>query len=134
MFENIGKKIKGLAKLVTAVGFIGSVIAFFILLNYDMTGLAFVVLIVGVLVSWIGSFSLYAYGEIADNTKGILEYMKINKISASQLSEENSIPAEPVDFNTQATSDTSVLENEPVSLKNVDTVIEDVKTKKVGVQ
>lgn len=89
MFDNIGKKIKEFAKLITVLGFIGSAIAFFVFLGYRETLTAFIILIAGGLISWIGSFSLYAYGELVDNTKKILENTIINNSEKKHIPEED---------------------------------------------
>lgn len=82
MFENIGGKIKGLAKFICWVGIVICVIAGIIMFiqageayySADrtvliITGLA--IIIVGSLMSWIGSFLLYGFGELVDNSSKI---------------------------------------------------------------
>ena len=89
MFKNIGKKIKVLAKVLCWIGIICSILIglAIILLSFTETvdvpgtevsvsgvggliaGIVFIVL--GVLISWIGSFTTYGFGELIDNVKKI---------------------------------------------------------------
>ena len=77
MFKNIGGKIKGLAKVICIVGIAISVVAGFGMIcsgyNGAMVGMGFAVMIVGSLVSWIGSFFVYGFGELIENTTVIAE-------------------------------------------------------------
>lgn len=76
MFSNIGGKIKAVAKISCWIGIIGSVLFGFISiftgmnsydgLSYVITGL--LVMIIGSLISWIGSFTLYGFGELVENS------------------------------------------------------------------
>ncbi len=70
MFENIGKKIKSLAKIVFVIeaaflGFVGLV------LMLDGNGEGFLVLVAGVLGAWISGLFLYGFGEIIDKLTDI---------------------------------------------------------------
>ena len=74
MFENIGGKIKTLAVIICWIGIIASVVAACALWMENSRrnptgGLGFVILIAGCLSSWIGSFVLYAIGEITESTE-----------------------------------------------------------------
>ena len=103
MFKNIGKKIKVFAKVICWIGIILSVISGIILIvagvnNNDIRTiingtvqymdstmlivLGVVVLILGPIVSWIGSFMTYGFGEIVDNTQAIK-----NKIAPERISQ-----------------------------------------------
>ena len=77
MFKNIGGKIKGLAKVICYVGIAISVVAGLGMIctgyNDAMVGMGFAVMIVGSLVSWIGSFFAYGFGELIENTTVIAE-------------------------------------------------------------
>ena len=71
MFYDIGKKIKTLAKVVCWIGIIGSVIGGIVMIATMgsvgvLSGLLTIVL--GVLFSWIGSFVLYGFGEMVENS------------------------------------------------------------------
>ena len=80
MFNNIGHKIQVLAKVLCWIGIICWVITGLVL----MAGGEFVransgagvvagimTIIVGVLVSWIGSFLLYGFGQLVEDTHAI---------------------------------------------------------------
>lgn len=86
MFNNIGGKIKGLAKFMCWLGIIVSVIAGIILIigatnrngyysytdtNMIITGI--LVMVMGSILSWIGSFVLYGFGELVDNSSRLVE-------------------------------------------------------------
>ena len=76
MFDNIGGKIKALAKIMCWVGIIGFVIlAMITFVNASEAGsylsgslivLGFVFLIIGPLVSWVFSFFMYGFGELIE--------------------------------------------------------------------
>lgn len=68
MFRNIGGKIKGLASFTAWLGIIASVIAGIVVIVATETPLGLVVIIAGFLVSWIGAFQLYGYGQMIENT------------------------------------------------------------------
>ena len=69
MFENIGKKIKGLASVVTWLGVLMSFVIGIIIFNSVDSGfLAFVIILGGSLISWISSFFLYGFGQLIDNS------------------------------------------------------------------
>ncbi len=85
MFNNIGRKIMGLAKVLCWVGIVLSVIMAIVcfasdsVVTYNGTWVAggaamgFVVLIAGVLGSWIGSWVLYALGQAVEDLHRIAE-------------------------------------------------------------
>ena len=79
MFENIGSKIKALAKVICWVGIIISLIAGIVMLasGGDVgSGVGLVVIIVGCFGSWIGSFFTYGFGELIEKTTEIAENTK----------------------------------------------------------
>ena len=81
MFDNIGGKIKTLAKISTVIGSIASLLLGLIMLissvidyyNNWMIASGLAVMIVGPLAFWIGSFILYGFGELIENTTVIAE-------------------------------------------------------------
>lgn len=88
MFDNIGGKIKGLAKFVTWVGIITSVIAGIAMISsgggyyrYEnpmvLPGLA--VIVFGSLGAWTGSFLLYGFGELIEQAISINSSLHIIK-------------------------------------------------------
>lgn len=77
MFDNIGGKIKTLAKVICWIGIIVSIIAGIVAGVAMGSGsgvlVAILIIVIGALCSWIGSFLLYGFGELIDNTKKIEE-------------------------------------------------------------
>ena len=70
MFENIGGKIKTLAKACTWIGIgVSGLASLGLLFTNFMAGL--LVFAVGALCSWIGSFMLYGFGQLIENTDRI---------------------------------------------------------------
>ena len=71
MFDNIGEKIKILAKVICWVGIIASVVAGCVLMGMagDL-GILLLLLIasVGSLLSWVSSFVIYGFGELVSNS------------------------------------------------------------------
>ena len=85
MFDNIGKKIKTLASVITWIGIVCSIITGIILMftseKYILLG--FLTAIVGSVASWIGSFLLYGFGELVENSAIIAKKSNINIIKPS---------------------------------------------------
>ena len=75
MFNNIGEKIKGLAKFVCWMGIFSSVVtSFSMMANKSTQGgpiIGIIVLIVGCLLSWVGSFFTYGFGELISRAASI---------------------------------------------------------------
>jgi len=84
MFDNVGGKIKVLAKVLTGIGIVASIISAISIWSqagaryagpsgpYIWTGL--LVLILGCLSSWLGSLALYGLGQMIENTDNISYY------------------------------------------------------------
>ena len=69
MFNNIGGKMKGLAKFVCAIGIIASVIGGIALMsNRWFAFVGVLVIILGPVVVWIGTWTLYGFGELIEQT------------------------------------------------------------------
>lgn len=85
MFNDIGEKIKILARCVCWIGIIASVIIAFIMfskvdeVSYRQEGLykglGYCFLFVGPLLSWISSLLLYGFGELVDTNSQIVDYI-----------------------------------------------------------
>lgn len=105
MFKNIGKKIKGLAKIVCWIGIICSIIAgitfivgstrtysFFYgshsYVDPTMIFMGLAIMIGGSLTSWIGSFVVYGFGELVDSATTIKECMCVDKSESSLDADE----------------------------------------------
>lgn len=68
MFDEIGSKIKILAVVVCVLGIIASV-TWGIALFFDSFLIGLLVIAVGGLCSWTGSFTLYGFGELIEETQ-----------------------------------------------------------------
>lgn len=70
MYNNIGRKIKALAKVLAWIGIIASIV-FGIAVTVeesDVAYLGFLIMPLGALVSWASSFTLYGFGELVENS------------------------------------------------------------------
>ena len=71
MFDNIGSKIKTLAKVICWLGIIGFVIigvALMVIDDGNFALLGFLLLFFGPLSAWIGSFMTYGFGQLIENS------------------------------------------------------------------
>ncbi len=93
MFDNIGSKIKMLAKVICWVGIIMSCLAGLIILinGDDGAGVGLVIMIMGSLTSWVCSFFAYGFGELIDRTTEVANNTK--KLALNQPTQ----PATPED-------------------------------------
>lgn len=80
MYNNIGKKIKTLSKILCWVGIIVSIIIAIVLFiiasdmiygGETLIGIGLAFLFLGTLSSWINSFLIYGFGELVDNSSVI---------------------------------------------------------------
>lgn len=81
MFNNIGKKIKALAKFLCILGIILSIlIGVLMILSHsgDPQTLFYgiLVIVLGSLLSWVGAFFAYGFGELVDNSKKAVEQLE----------------------------------------------------------
>ena len=85
LYENIGGKIKNWAKWIFIIEAIGAIITGLVLLftDEDLILYGLLTLVCGPIVAWVGSWLLYAFGELVDktsenekNTRNILALMK----------------------------------------------------------
>ncbi len=81
MFENVGRKIKMLAKIMCGIGIGLSVIFAIRMFTYDArysVGVRYLILgvvylVIGPLVSWISSLFMYGFGELIETNSMIAE-------------------------------------------------------------
>ena len=81
-YDNIGGKIKGLAKAAFIVEAIAAVISGLVMFaeDDDMFLIALLVAIVGPIVAWVGSWLLYGFGQLIENSDIIAaEYNRKNE-------------------------------------------------------
>ena len=116
MYENIGGKIKGLAIVVFAIMAILSVVAGVFTLFRDNGGFLIGILIagIGILLSWIGTFFLYGFGQLIENTDILVYQAKntsknIEKISTNNVQKDVSEEkvAESIKSSKQSAPNTS---------------------------
>ena len=71
MFNNIGSKIKNLAQVVCWIGIALSVLVGIIVMSFGGFFSGIIVIVAGSLVSWIGSFFTYGFGELIESCQEI---------------------------------------------------------------
>lgn len=88
MFDNIGSKIKSLATIFCWIGILISVfIGSFLLGNNKNNALLGILLIaIGSLISWIGSFFMYGFGELIAKTSEIAGNTRYSNITNETIS------------------------------------------------
>lgn len=96
MFDNVGGKIKRFAKIVCRIGIIGSVIGgigCFVAssgarhsMQTTLILSGFAVIIVGSLLSWLGSLFTYGFGELIEQTTAINAKLQHNGTGAPSTS------------------------------------------------
>ena len=85
MFDNIGRKIMGLAKIICWIGIIASVFSGFLMIAVGVVEMeeilliwGFIMVVAGPIASWISSFLLYGFGQLVENTRILVEYGKFS--------------------------------------------------------
>lgn len=68
MFNNVGKKLMGVASVFTALGIIASFIIGIVLCAEEEVLAGFIVMAVGSFASWLSSLALYGFGQLIENT------------------------------------------------------------------
>ena len=73
MYDNIGKKIKGLATVIFILEALTALISgiAFMAIDDDMIWLGVLTIIIGPVFAWISSWLLYGFGELIDKTADI---------------------------------------------------------------
>lgn len=74
MFENIGRKIKGLTKIICWVGIIASIVAAIAMMSMGedvLLVIGIIMLVVGPIMSWVSSFIMYGFGELVDRATSV---------------------------------------------------------------
>ena len=78
MYDNIGKKIKGLAKAAFVIVAILSIIMGMILManatrEYESPVVGILYMIIGPIAAWISSWTLYGFGQLIENTDDLVK-------------------------------------------------------------
>ena len=102
MFNNIGKKLQVLAIVSFILGVIVSVISGLIYCIMGSTMVGILVIIFGSLGSWIGSWSIYALGLVAENSENQLADLILikTKLRSLELKSAAPVPIKSVTKNT----------------------------------
>ena len=83
MFNNIEKKIKGLAKVLFIVGMLVSILLGIIFIATDMVVVGLVLIFVGLPLSLISSWLIYGFGELIENTGVDGNYKNANTMNST---------------------------------------------------
>ncbi len=69
-YDNVGGKIKGLAKVIFGLEAFSAVIAGILIIAYDddLAAFGIIFIFIGILLSWISSLVLYGFGELIEKT------------------------------------------------------------------
>ena len=115
MFRNIGGKIQALAKITSICGMILSIIAGIMMIAADETAAGIVIIILGILVSWISAFTLYGFGKLIETNENTMHMIKdigtmieelANDVYSTSLSDETQTnDTEPIAKPTRGTLD-----------------------------
>lgn len=75
MFKNIGEKIKKLAEIFTIIGIVCAVLSGIVVMSFGdgFVLIGFIVIALMSFLAWIGSFLLYGYGQLIDNTDKLVK-------------------------------------------------------------
>ena len=89
LYTDIGKKIKNWAKWIFIIEAIVAIIAGFVLMveDKDLIGYGLLTLVCGPIVAWIGSWLLYAFGQITDD----LHAMRNKECPSKKASGNNNV-------------------------------------------
>ena len=69
MWDNIGSKLQKLAKVICWIGIIFSVIGGIVMITQRQAILGIVYIILGPLLSWIGSWTMYGLGLVVESVE-----------------------------------------------------------------
>ena len=97
MYENIGKKIKTLATVISVILIIGSVIGGIAVLvecegDGDGAVIGWLVMLLGPLFAWLSGFMLYGFGELVDKTCDIERILRTGAAGAKPEENVDSLP------------------------------------------
>ena len=87
MYNNIGKKIKGLAKFIVWIGIASCIISGIVIFlslsdsryTEDYAFVGIIIAVVGSLICWISGFFAYGFGELVDQTQEINAKLSVSK-------------------------------------------------------
>ena len=96
-YDNIGEKIKGLAKAFFFIGAIAAVFAgIFLMSDSEDTVLwGLLMIIAGPIISWVSSWLLYGFGQLIENSDMQVTLLRKMERQLSTLREESAPDAKP---------------------------------------
>lgn len=99
MYNNIGRKIKGLSIAFYIIGAAVPAIIGCIMIasDSDLVTAGFIVIVVGCIAAWISSWLLYGFGELIENTG----HIAANSRNIQKILEDKNIPV--TDYSTENT-------------------------------
>ena len=106
MFDNIGAKIKMLAKVVCWIEIIGSIIAGIVVVanGHDLEALGVGIMLGGSLFSWVGSLFIYGFGQLIEDNQALRQKLAPEEIVPNKESTETVFKNDSV--NTQSENGT----------------------------
>jgi len=90
MFDNIGNKIKGLAKVLFIVLVIADIIVGIVLMSLDdgLIAIGLPIMLGGPVIAWISSWILYGFGQLIENSDKLVE--SVCKAESKQIQPQTS--------------------------------------------
>ena len=102
MYDNIAKKVKGLAKGIFIIEALGTIVTgIMLLITGELALFGLIILICGPLIAWVSSWVLYAFGELVEDV-GIIRYQ--TQIEKNTTSKSNGLIQSKITNNTPAVS------------------------------
>ena len=94
MYNDVGKKIKGLMETLLMIGIVLSVVGGIVVMTIsdDLIVVGLLIVIVGSLASWIACIFAYAFGELVDRTCNIEKLLRLSQIEGGLPLEVNAAP------------------------------------------
>lgn len=89
MYNEIGKKIKTLAKVLTIFGIVASIIYGIVLLALGQTVAGIIYILIMPFLAWAGSFVLYGFGELVEKVCNIEKNIRQRYPDQDADSEQN---------------------------------------------
>lgn len=92
MFDRIGEKIKSVAKVIFWFGVVVGLIVAYFIGEAGHSYVAIFVFLVSFLISWLGTYLLYGFGELVDNSRKILDRLERFPIPNDRIAKVNENP------------------------------------------
>ena len=87
MFNNIGQKIKSLAKVFFWIGVIGSAVSGIVMMTADdeaMIVFGVLTIVFGIMFSWVGNFFIYGFGQLVENSDRMVQLLESGTVSTKR--------------------------------------------------